>query len=133
MKTLEVYSFEGFLLSDRCLYTILKSGINNSIYNSTAYFYTFLDGIYTVMARTTKPLTTAEINNAKPKEKLYRLYDGNGLVLNITPSGSKAWYLQYKHPITSKGQMYKLGDYPILSLADARDRIKLSAMQWLLD
>ncbi|PNP98896.1 hypothetical protein AZ602_00335 [Moraxella sp. RCAD0137] len=51
------------------------------------------------MDRTTKPLTTAEINNAKPKEKLYRLYDGNGLVLNITPSGSKTWYLQYKHPI----------------------------------
>lgn len=101
----------------------MKSGVNNSIYNSTAYFYTFLDGIYTVMARTTKPLTTAEINNAKPKGKLYRLYDGNGLVLNITPTGSKAWYLQYKHPITTKAQMYKLGDYPALSLADARDRV----------
>ena len=74
------------------------------------------------MARTTKPLTTTQLNNAKPKDKLYRLYDGNGLVVNIMPSGAKYWYLQYKHPITHKSQMYKIGDYPAMSLADARER-----------
>ncbi len=72
------------------------------------------------MARTTKPLTNTQIEKAKPKEKLYRLYDGNGLVMNITPNGGKYWYLQYKHPITHKAQMYKLGDYPVLSLLEAR-------------
>lgn len=74
------------------------------------------------MARTTKPLSTTQINNAKPKDKLYRLYDGDGLVVNIMPSGAKYWYLQYKHPISQKAQMYKLGDYPAMSLADARER-----------
>ncbi|TWV81547.1 integrase arm-type DNA-binding domain-containing protein [Moraxella sp. VT-16-12] len=72
------------------------------------------------MARQTKPLSSTQIDKAKPKDKLYRLYDGNGLVINITPNGGKYWYLQYKHPITTKSQMYKLGDYPVLSLADAR-------------
>ncbi len=74
------------------------------------------------MARTTKPLTNTQIEKAKPKEKLYRLYDGNGLVMNITPNGGKYWYLQYKHPITLKAQMYKLGDYPTMSLSFARER-----------
>lgn len=72
------------------------------------------------MARQTKPLSSTQIDKAKPKDKLYCLYDGNGLVINITPNGGKYWYLQYKHPITTKSQMYKLGDYPVLSLADAR-------------
>ncbi len=39
------------------------------------------------MARQTKPLSTAQVDKAKPQNKLYRLYDGNGLVINITPSG----------------------------------------------
>lgn len=34
--------------------------------------------------------------------------------------GGKYWYLQYKHPISTKAQMYKLGNYPALSLANAR-------------
>lgn len=72
------------------------------------------------MARQTLPLTNTQIDKAKPKEKLYRLYDGGGLVLNVTPNGGKYWYVQYKHPINKKAQMYKLGDYPALSLANAR-------------
>lgn len=72
------------------------------------------------MARQTLPLTSTQIDKAKPKDKLYRLYDGNGLIMNITPNGGKYWYLQYKHPITQKAQMYKLGDYPILPLVEAR-------------
>lgn len=72
------------------------------------------------MSRQTLPLTSTQIDKAKPKDKLYRLYDGNGLVINITPNGGKYWYLQYKHPINKKSQMYKLGDYPTLSLANAR-------------
>lgn len=72
------------------------------------------------MARTTKPLTATEVAKAQPKDKLYRLYDGNGLVLNILPSGTKTWYLQYKHPHTQKADMYKIGNYPAVALADAR-------------
>lgn len=74
------------------------------------------------MARQTLPLNATQIDKAKPKDKLYRLYDGGGLILNITPNGGKYWYLQYKHPITGKAQMYKLGDYPVMSLSDARTK-----------
>lgn len=73
------------------------------------------------MARQTLPLTNTQIEKAKPKDKIYRLYDGNGLVMNITPNGGKYWYLQYKHPITKKAQMYKLGNYPAVSLSYARE------------
>lgn len=76
------------------------------------------------MSRTTKPLTTTEVDKAKPKDKIYRLYDGKGLVLNITPSGGKYWYLQYQQPFTKKSQMFKLGDYPDLSLAQARMKVQ---------
>lgn len=72
------------------------------------------------MSRQTKPLSATEVDKAKPKDKLYRLYDGQGLVLNITPNGGKYWYLQYKHPLTKKAQMMKLGNYPTMSLLDAR-------------
>lgn len=33
----------------------------------------------TTMPRITKPLTATEVKNAKPKEKEYRLSDGQGL------------------------------------------------------
>ena len=32
------------------------------------------------MARTTKPLTNTEVKQAKPKEKIYTLSNGGGLV-----------------------------------------------------
>lgn len=74
------------------------------------------------MARQTKPLTNTEVDKAKPKEKPYRLYDGDGLLLNVAVSGTKTWYYQYKQPYTNKRDMLKLGRYPALSLAEARKR-----------
>jgi hypothetical protein len=41
------------------------------------------------MARLTKPLTAMEIQRAKPKEKMSKLFDGNGLYLEVKPNGSK--------------------------------------------
>ena len=74
------------------------------------------------MARITNPLTNTEVAKAKPKDKPYRLYDGNGLVLNIAKSGTKTWYYQYSRPYTGIADMFKLGRYPALSLADARKK-----------
>lgn len=72
------------------------------------------------MAKTTKPLTATEITNAKPKDKPYRLYDGDGLLLSIAVSGTKTWYLKYLRPYESKEDMYKIGRYPEVSLSQAR-------------
>lgn len=43
------------------------------------------------MARITKPLTNTQIEQAKPKTKVYALSDGSGLQLRVKPNGSKLW------------------------------------------
>ncbi|MBU2648364.1 tyrosine-type recombinase/integrase [bacterium] len=74
------------------------------------------------MAIKTKPLTNTEVKQAKPKEKLYKLYDGEGLQLRIMPSGSKVWLFDYKRPYTKKRTCLSLGAYPALSIAEARKK-----------
>lgn len=64
-------------------------------------------------------LTDAHCRNAKPREKLYRLNDFKGLYLEIKPTGVKAW--RYRFKLNSKESLFALGDYPDVSLADARD------------
>ena len=73
------------------------------------------------MARITQPLTTTEIEKAKPKEKIYKLMDGEGLHLKVRPTGAKIWALSYKHPITKKEQTLTIGRYPEISLRKARE------------
>ena len=40
-------------------------------------------------------LSDAKARNAKPKAKPYKIADGEGLFLLITPSGGKYWRLKY--------------------------------------
>ncbi len=41
------------------------------------------------MAKLVKPLTDTKCESAKPQAKEYSLFDGNGLLLIIRPSGTK--------------------------------------------
>ncbi len=70
------------------------------------------------MARTTKPLTDKEINHTKPREKEYKLFDGGGLYLIVTPKGHKRWRLKYQ--FNGKEKRIALGVYPALTLSEAR-------------
>lgn len=72
------------------------------------------------MPRITKPLTATEVKNAKPKEKEYRLSDGQGLQLRVLPSGSKQWQLNYYRPTNGKRANFSLGRFPDVNLAQAR-------------
>ncbi len=74
------------------------------------------------MARTTKKLTNTEVSQAKPKEKEYNLADGDGLALRIKPRGSKLWIFNYSRPYSKKRANISFGNYPDVSLADARDK-----------
>ncbi len=74
----------------------------------------------TTMPRITKPLTATEVKNAKPKEKEYRLSDGQGLQLRVLPSGSKQWQLNYYRPTNGKRANFNLGRFPDVNLAQAR-------------
>ena len=63
-------------------------------------------------------LTIVAINNAKPKDKTYRLYDEKGLYLEVTKTGGKLWRLKYRYG--GKEKRLAIGTYPEISLKDAR-------------
>lgn len=65
-------------------------------------------------------LTDISVRNAKPKEKPYKLSDGQGLYLLVTPNGGKCWRLKYYFERREK--VLALGVYPYVSLAEAREK-----------
>ncbi|WP_213133830.1 integrase domain-containing protein [Citrobacter sp. FP75] len=74
------------------------------------------------MAIKTAPLTATQVKNAKATDKEITLTDGGGLILIVKPSGVKTWQIRYYKPGTGKRTTWTLGNYPELSLADARER-----------
>jgi integrase len=64
------------------------------------------------------PLTELQIKNLKSRNTLYRVPDGDGLALDISPSGGKLWRWRYRY--NGKNQILGLGKYPAVSLAQAR-------------
>lgn len=71
------------------------------------------------MPRRTDPLSDKNCRAAKPADKPYRLYDGEGMYLQVQPSGSKYWRLKYI--LDGKEKMLALGVYPEVSLKQARE------------
>lgn len=67
-------------------------------------------------------LTDTQCRTAKPKEKLYRLNDTDGLYLEVKPNGKKAWRFRFK--INGKSSMFALGEYPLVKLVEAREKCK---------
>lgn len=65
-------------------------------------------------------LTDLKIRKAQPKEKDYRLTDGEGLFLQVNAKGGKWWRFRYR--FEGKERLLSLGTYPDISLADARER-----------
>ncbi len=63
-------------------------------------------------------LTDTRIRTAKPTTKPYKLTDNAGLHVEVRPSGSKLW--RYRYRIAGKENLFALGEYPDLRLADAR-------------
>lgn len=55
---------------------------------------------------------------AKPKIKPYKMADGEGLYLEVTPSGKKYWRLKYR--LHGREKRISIGAYPSVSIADAR-------------
>jgi len=60
------------------------------------------------------PLTDVQIRNAKPKDKPYRLTDGEGMYLEVSPSGGKLWRLKYR--FGGKENRLAFGSYPAVPL-----------------
>lgn len=72
------------------------------------------------MPRRIPPLTTKQIDSAKPKEKKYTLFDGGGLYLEIVPTGSKLWRMKAR--LNGRAMQLSFGKYPDVSLAQARQK-----------
>ncbi|WP_049258963.1 Arm DNA-binding domain-containing protein [Eikenella corrodens] len=60
-------------------------------------FYGIFYGILKIPPKNTvkMPLTDRQIKNAKPTDKAYKLTDGSGLYLQVTPAGGKLWRFDY--------------------------------------
>ncbi|WP_288076952.1 integrase arm-type DNA-binding domain-containing protein, partial [Pseudomonas sp.] len=73
------------------------------------------------MARTVTPLTDPKCEAAKPRDKDYKLFDGQGLFLLVKASGVKTWRLKFTRPDGREG-LATFGNYPAIGLKAARDR-----------
>lgn len=65
-------------------------------------------------------LTDLVVKNAKGKDKPYKLSDGNGLFLLVTPAGGKWW--RFKYRFDGKEKLISFGTYPDISLSEVRDK-----------
>ena len=77
------------------------------------------------MPKKIAPLSDVQARAAKPREKPWKLSDGEGLYLEVQPSGSKLWRLKYR--VGGRETRVSLGAYPSVSLRDARrerDRLR---------
>jgi integrase len=75
-------------------------------------------------------LSDVKIRNAKPAAKPYKLFDGGCMFLAVNPSGSKCWRLKYF--FLGRERLISLGQYPLIGLADARqkrDEVKKSLIE----
>jgi integrase len=76
------------------------------------------------------PLTDTAARSAKPAAKTIRMFDRDGLYLEVSPRGGKWWRLKYRY--AGKEKRVSLGVYPEVNLKKARART-IDARQLLAD
>jgi integrase len=76
-------------------------------------------------------LTDTRIRNAKPKPKSYKLSDGGGMYLLVSPDGGRYWRMDYR--FAGKRRTLALGVYPTVTLSDARGRREEARMSLAKD
>ena len=65
-------------------------------------------------------LTDLTIRKLAPKMQRYEILDDNGLYIRVFPSGKKSWIFRY--PFDGVYRRMTLGQYPGISLAEAREK-----------
>lgn len=66
-----------------------------------------------------RALTDTKVKNLKAKDKAYKTSDGGGLYIFTTKAGGKSWRYDFK--LNGKWQTLVLGQYPDMSLSQARE------------
>lgn len=64
------------------------------------------------------PRSDATIRTLKAREKAYKVFDFDGLLITVKPTGSRLWHFKYR--IAGKEKLLSLGIYPSVGLAQAR-------------
>ena len=77
-------------------------------------------------------LNDTKIKSLKPKDKRYKVSDGENLYILVMPSGTKTFIYEYKSKQTLKYKRISLGKYPIMSLLEARSK-KIEYQKMLLN
>ncbi|HZF30547.1 MAG TPA: integrase arm-type DNA-binding domain-containing protein [Gammaproteobacteria bacterium] len=65
-------------------------------------------------------LDDATIKAAKPRERPFKLYDGEGLYLLVAPHGAKGW--RFRYTFGGREKLLSFGVYPDVSLKRAREK-----------
>src|SRR5207302_8788912 len=60
------------------------------------------------------------LDNAKPRDTSYRMWDSGGLYVEVQPSGGKWW--RWKYRFAGKEKRLALGTYPDSSIKQARGK-----------
>jgi integrase len=69
-------------------------------------------------------LSETACKKAKPTDKAQRLADGNGLYLEVSPTGGKYWRMKYR--FNGKEKRLAIGVYPDVTLHEAREKRRLA-------
>ena len=72
------------------------------------------------MPKTSPQINDTLLKSLKPKENKYFISDGENMLIEIRPNGKKSFILEYKSPATNKMTRMVLGQYPTMSLKEAR-------------
>jgi Arm DNA-binding domain len=70
-------------------------------------------------------LTDTRIRNAKPTSKSYKLSDGAGMYLIVTPENARYWRMDYR--FAGKRRTLAIGVYPAVTLANGPHAPRRSA------
>ncbi|MGN5753108.1 tyrosine-type recombinase/integrase [Acinetobacter calcoaceticus] len=65
-------------------------------------------------------LSDSKLKTLKPTEKMYRILDAERLYIEVRPSGKKIW--RFKYTLNGKEGSISFGEYPSVSLAEARKK-----------
>lgn len=63
-------------------------------------------------------LTDTKLKSLTAQSSTWQVADGNGLFIEILPTGRKVWRLRYR--FLGKQEKATLGEYPAFTLAEAR-------------
>jgi hypothetical protein len=65
-------------------------------------------------------LTNTKLRALKPRSKPYRIADAHGLAIEVRPNSGLYWRFRYRY--AGKAKMLSFGVYPVVSLAEAREK-----------